>query len=175
VLVQDEVILVRGNEHFPKDPPLLSTCKQIRVGASSIYGENRLEVQTYNLNITKITDWMRLSPPRVALYKKSELYLSIMSGSAYGKDYGLDCWPNLLVWVDLYFHKRCRRVVAPSTNRGVNGNDKEPDKISTPAFEAAYAVKIFDIVDELLKEDGMTMGKIRKALKPHRLAFLKLD
>jgi hypothetical protein len=133
---------------------------------------NHLQVQLYNLDITKITDWMRLSPPRVALYKESELYLSIISGSAYGKEYGLDCWPNLLVWVDLYFQGRCRRIVTRAND--VGKNTKEPAKIPTPSFEGQFAVKVFDIVDELLKEDGMTMAKIRKALKPHRRAFLKL-
>lgn len=63
------------------DPLLLSTCKQVRAEASSVYGKNRLEIQLMNLNITKVTNWKRLSPPRMALYQDSEMELSMFLGN----------------------------------------------------------------------------------------------
>jgi len=95
--------------------------------------------------------------------------LSIQMGSAHGKNYGENCWPNLMVWVDHFVHHRCRRIVNSSTYDAVD------ERVKVPSFktEPDDAIKVFDMVDELLEEKGMTMRKIRKALEAHRRANLK--
>lgn len=171
VLVQEKTIIVKLSDKFPSDPPLLATCKQIRSEASSIYGENHLEMSLYNLDITKVTRWMRLSPPRVALYANSSMFLCITSSLAKGVMHDDDCWSNLLTWVDLYCQSRCRRIVDSSTE--VDGFSIDG---GSPTPWVVLAVETFDMVDKLLPKNNMTMGRINSAVQAHRRASaLRLD
>lgn len=133
VLIQDEPIVFRDSKRFPKDPPLLSTCKQIRAEASGIYGKNRLEISLLSFDITKVTNWMRLSPPRVALYEKSEIGLTTFGGNwGVNGPPGGNPWQNLLTWVELYYQRRCRRIVGlPARDNGV----EERGLVSEPSTE----------------------------------------
>lgn len=151
------------------DPPLLGTCKQIRAEASGVYGKNRLEIQLMNLNITKVTNWMGLSPPRMALYEGSEMELSMFLGKRHGPLPGGSPWDNMLAWVELYYQQRCRRIVDLPAKES---EDDETKPKSKPSHHVELAVKIFDMVDELLEKDSkMTLAKLRKAVSKHRVAM----
>ena len=77
-LLVDGVDFVFEEENpLPVDPPLLGTCKQIRTEASEVYGKNYFKIVLKNLNITKITSWMGLSLPRMALYESAEMAIAM--------------------------------------------------------------------------------------------------
>lgn len=141
----------------------MSTCKQIRAEASDIYGKNRLEVCLFNFNVTRLVDWMRDSPPRLALYENLEVFLTTLSGRNTPEKHGGDPWPNILKWIKLYRQGRCRRIVDPEPKHGQYpwSND-----------QVDLVVKIFDLVDELLENDSdMSMAKLNKAVSIHRRAI----
>ena len=157
------------DKHFPKDPPLLSTCKQIRAEASGVYGKNHLRITVFNLNITRLTKWMRLSPPRVALYENSELILTTVSGKHMDHWWGGEIWENLLTWIDLYRQGRCRRIV------DLDPKLREAWGEERLSLEVELAVKVFDMVDELLEKDNrMSMSELRKAVSIHRRTMSRL-
>lgn len=162
-------IIVKWRDLLPMGPPLLSICKQIREEASSVYGKNHLEIQLMNLNITKVTSWMGLSPPRMALYQGSEMELSMVLGSRHGELPGGSPWDIMLTWVELYYQQRCRRIVDLPTKDSENNETTPKFK---PSHHVELAVKIFDMIDELLEKDSnMTLAKLRKAVSKHRVAM----
>jgi hypothetical protein len=123
-----------------------------------------------NLNITKVTDWMGLSAPRMALYQGSEMELSIFMG-----DWGDDGppggypWLNMLAWIDLYYQGRCRRIVDLPAKESEGEESKPKPK---PTHQVEVAIKIFDEVDELLeKDDNMTLAKLLEAVGKHQRAM----
>ena len=160
VLVQDKPIGVGWYDHLPTDPPLLSTCKQIRAEASSIYSMNNLSLDVYNLDITKLVRWLGSSPPRWALYLNADLILIMIVGHDEKAYYEHDLpWVNLMVWIRLYCQERCGRLadmpVLPKENGWVG-----------------LALKAFDMVDELIDDnDNITFAEIYAALEARRRAL----
>lgn len=146
---------------------MLSTCKQIRAEASSIYGKNDLRISLTDLDITRVTNWMRLSPPRVALYEDSELFLNHLSGTGRNRAYEAEKWSNLLTWIDLYRQGRCRRVVELDPKYGLAQRSKNNT--------ADVAIRVFDMVDELLaKDDDITTAELHRAVSIHRRAMKRI-
>ncbi|GAB7330100.1 hypothetical protein MBLNU13_g01783t1 [Cladosporium sp. NU13] len=152
-------IVVEWHDPLPMNPPLLGTCKRIRTEASSVYGKNHLKIVSKNLNITKATNWMgrqgEKGPP------------------------GGHPWQNMLTWVELYYHQRCRRLVDlpaedsdPKEGDPEDSDDEEPKVIGLerkPCYQVELAVKIFDMLDKLLEKDNkITLAKIRKAVSKHQ-------
>lgn len=112
---------------------------------------------------------MRLSPPRVALYENSELILTTVSGKHMDHWWGGEIWENLLTWIDLYRQGRCRRIV------DLDPKLREAWGEERLSLEVELAVKLFDMVDELLAKDNrMNMAELRKAVSIHRRTMLRL-
>jgi hypothetical protein len=168
VLLQPEPIVVKWHDPLPKDPPLTATCKQIRKEASSVYGKNHLEIHLQNLKITKVTDWMQLSQPRMALYQGAEMVITIFNGDWGEKGApGGKPWENMLVWIELYYEHRCCRLVdLPPTEGSEDEDDEEPKR--SLCHQVHLAVEIFDEVDELLeKDETMTLAELLQAVSKH--------
>lgn len=112
---------------------------------------------------------MRLSPPRVALYENSELISTTVAGKHADHRWGGEIWTNLLTWIDLYRQGRCRRIV------NLDPKLKEAWEEERLSLEVELAVKVFDMVDELLEEDNrMNMAELRNAVSIHRRTMLRL-
>lgn len=105
---------------------------------------------------------MRLSPPRVALYEGSELFLSHLSfGTGKIRAYDAKKWSNLLTWVDLYRQGRCRRMVELDPKYGLTQRSENTT--------ADVAINVFDMVDELLEKDNdITTAELHRAVSIYR-------
>jgi len=83
--------------------------------------------------------------------------------------WGGEIWENLLTWIDLYRQGRCRRIV------DLDPKLREAWGEERLSLEVELAVKLFDMVDELLAKDNrMNMAELRKAVSIHRRTMLRL-
>lgn len=82
-------------------------------------------------------------------------------------------------WIDLYYRQRYRRFVDlpaedsdPNETDSEDSNDEEPAIVVSerkPCYQVELAVKIFDMVDELLENNSkITLAKTRKAVSKHQ-------
>jgi len=133
-----------------------------------VYGKNHLEIHLQNLKITKVTDWMQLSPPRMALYQGAEMVITIFNGDWGEKGApGGKPWENMLAWIELYHEGRCCRLV-DLPKESSEDEDDEPEPKPSLCHQVQLAVKIFDEVDELLeKDDNMTLAELLQAVSKH--------
>lgn len=165
VLVQEDILLVSPRQTPPLDPPLLRTCRQIRLEARRIfYNENSMIFDVVNLDISKLVRWLDLSPAHDDLCRATTIRFFRTPGSQRADGSIISTWNNLLAWVKLYCQHRCRRIVDdPMDTYLWLGAERFPQR----------AVEVFDLVDKLLEDDGMTMRKLHVRLEEHRRTVLR--
>jgi hypothetical protein len=148
-------------EDLPSTPPLLQTCKQMRAEASGIfYGDNTINIKIPNADMSQVVCWLEAAPARNQLYQKSHIEIYVeepVHESVFEpetrtlrKHREFLC-KNLLAWVKLYCGHRCRRVLG-SLVWPMNP-DALPMSDINGGFVMRWAVRVFDLVDELLEND----------------------
>lgn len=164
MLVQEDSLVVDPHQTPPLDPPLLRTCRQIRMEARQIfYAENSMIFGVVNLDIGDLVRWLDLSPAHDDLCQATTIKF-FRSREIQREDGSMvSIWDHLIAWVKFYCQHRCRRIVDdPTDTEPWFGHSKIP----------SMAVEVFDLVDNLLEDDSMTMRKLHFRLEKHRRAVL---
>lgn len=106
----------------PEEPPLLQTCKQIRLEASSIYyDEAMIRICVTDHDVSNYVRWLDLNPAREALYENSLICFSFTDDST------IRIWKNLLFWIDAYCQHRCRGLCTEEEDEDEEDEDEDEE------------------------------------------------
>lgn len=134
-LVETDKISIPPNGPLPAEPGLLSTCTQIRAEASGMYyKQNKFLFAINRHDACQYIKWCRSSESR--RHVNQSILVSRLTN-----------WPNLLHWLDCYYHDQCG-------NAGVNAD-------GSPTFIDAH---LFNVVKQLRQHSCLSWPQVKAIL-----------